>query len=83
MEPEKEIDKEEKINYELPNEILIDSHKLTYKQKLSKDNYSYRCKQRKHCSLTITISRQIIKKDTKTKIKYKISSGKKTHNTYL
>jgi len=28
MEPEKEI------NYEPPNEILIDSHKLTYKQKL-------------------------------------------------
>ena len=65
MEPEKEIDKEDKINYEPPNEILIDNHKLIYKQKLSKDNYSYRCKQRKHCSLTITISRrfrQIIKK---------------------
>jgi len=83
MEPEKEIDKKEKINYEPPNEIIIDNHKLTYKQKLSKDNYSYRCKQRKHYSLTITISREdldkLLKKDTKTKIKYKISSGQKTH----
>ena len=25
-----------KINYEPPNEILIDNYKLTYKQKLSK-----------------------------------------------
>ena len=83
MEPEKEIDKKEKINYEPPNEILIDNNKLTYKQKLSKDNYSYRCKQRKLCSLTITISREgldkSLKKDTRTNIKYKISNDQKTH----
>ena len=62
-----------KIKYEPPNEILIDNHKLTYKQILSKDNYSYRCKQRKHCSLTINISREdldkLLKEDTKNKIK--------------
>ena len=43
MKSEKENDILEKSNYEPPKEILIDSYKLIFNQKLAKDNYFYRC----------------------------------------
>ena len=62
---------------------LIDSYKLIFKQKLATDNYSYRCKQRKVCTFIITISKdeldKLLKEESKTNIKYKISGSQKTH----
>ena len=81
MESEKYEDKLDK--FIPPNEIILDNYKLTYKQKLSNSNYSYRCKNRRICSYTITISEEVLKsiahKEQNIKINYKISSKQKTH----
>ena len=81
MESEKDEDKVDK--FIPPNEIILDNYKMTYKQKLSNSNYSYRCKNRRICSYTITISEEVLKriihKEQNFKINYKISSNQKTH----
>ena len=81
MESEKYEDKLDK--FIPPNEIILDNYKLTYKQKLYNSNYSYRCKNRRICSYTITISEEVLKsivhKEQNIKINYKISSKQKTH----
>ena len=73
----------ENENFEPPNEINVDNHLFTFKQKLAKNNYSYRCKFRGQCTFTITITKdnlELLKKDKSIKnLKYKISSGQKEH----
>ena len=65
-----------------PKKIYIEGHEFTYKDQLINKNYSYRCKERKSCSLTITISENELleyQKDKNYIIKYKISSTIKEH----
>ena len=65
------------MEFEPPKEIKIGNYLYTKKDKLSGDNYSYRCKYRKVCKLQITINKSellnIINKSSNT-IKYIISS---------
>ena len=65
------------MEFEPPKEIKIGNHAYTKKDKLSGDNYSYKCKYRKVCKFTITINKseliKIINNSTNS-IKYIITS---------
>ena len=67
-----------------PNEIKINKHTYTRKQKLVDDYYSYRCKNRKECSLTIKIKKEELEKLNDIdipNIKYIITSRKTMEHT--
>ena len=68
----------------IPNEITLDEYTYKYKCKL-KDGYSYRCRNRKHCSIIIKIELDEIKRYLKKEhnIKYIITSTKKNHECSL
>ena len=49
------------MSFDPPNEIIISIYTYTKKEKLNDDYFSYRCKKRKECNLTIKIKKDELK----------------------
>ena len=72
------------MSFEAPKEIIINNYTYTINKKLNDDYFSYRCKKRKECNLTIKIKKdelEKIKNKESNEIKYFITSRKTTEHT--
>ena len=74
---------EDKSNYVPPRNITLDQHEYSYKDFLTNDYFSYRCKHRNSCKITIKIAKpeliKIVENKANESIKYSIISTEKNH----
>ena len=69
-------------NFEIPRSIELGENKYSYKDNLTKDCYSYRCKFRTTCKITIKIEKSQLKlyiENKSKQIEYTITSKDKNH----
>ena len=66
----------------IPNEITIDNYQYKYKNELSNEYYSYRCRYRTVCKILIKINKENLvklKENQTDNIDYTITSREKIH----